>query len=76
MLDAISWELSRASSSKDKVTLEAGVDDLDNDILVCDADDEAVLGGVANEVLDWFQSCCRPITYYLFLACVTRRFLA
>jgi hypothetical protein len=33
--------------NEDKVTLNAGVDDLDDNLLVGEADDEAVLGGVA-----------------------------
>lgn len=36
-------------SSENKVSLEAGVNDLNNDVLVCEADDKAVFRRVAVE---------------------------
>lgn len=45
--DAVAGKLPRAGSGEDKVTLDAGVDNLNDDLLVCEADDQAVLGGVA-----------------------------
>ena len=47
MVDAVAGELPRASVGEDKVTLDASVDDLDDDLLVGEANDQAVLGGVA-----------------------------
>ena len=39
VVDAVSWELFRASGSEDKVTLQTCVDDLDDDVLVGETDD-------------------------------------
>ena len=47
MVDAIARELLRAGSSEYEVALEASVDNLDDDLLVCEADDQTVFGGVA-----------------------------
>jgi hypothetical protein len=49
VVDAIAGELVRVCLSKDKVTLEASVDDLGNDVLVREADDETVLRRVAKQ---------------------------
>ena len=46
MVDTISGELSRVGRSENKVALQAGVDDLDDNVLVRYADYEAVLGRV------------------------------
>ena len=47
MVDAVTWELFRASGGENEVALDACVDDLDDDLLVGEADNEAVLGGIA-----------------------------
>ena len=47
MVDAVAGELARAGVGEDEVTLDARVDDLDDDLLVREANDQAVLGGVA-----------------------------
>jgi hypothetical protein len=47
VVDAVAGKLSRTSSDEDKVTLKASVDDLGDDLLVGEADDEAVFGCVA-----------------------------
>ena len=47
VVDAVSWELFRASGGENEVALDACVDDLDDDLLVGEADNEAVLGGIA-----------------------------
>ena len=39
---------------EDKVTLDTSVDDLDDDLLVRETDDQAVLGGVAAELISVF----------------------
>lgn len=43
VLDAVPGELLRAGVGKDEVTLELGVDDLDDDLAVGEPDDETVL---------------------------------
>ena len=40
-------ELLGARSGKDEVTLKSGVDNLDDDLLVGEANNQTVLGGVA-----------------------------
>lgn len=45
--DAVAGKLPRAGSGENKVTLDTGVDNLYDDLLVGEADDQAVLGGVA-----------------------------
>ena len=47
VVDAVAGELARAGVGEDEVTLDARVDDLDDDLLVGEANDQAVLGGVA-----------------------------
>ena len=47
MVNTVVGELLGARSGKDEVTLKAGVDNLDDDLLVCEADDQTVFGGVA-----------------------------
>lgn len=47
MIDAVSWEFFGPSSSQDKVTLQTCIDDLDDNVLVGETDDEAVLGRIA-----------------------------
>ncbi len=46
MADAVAGELLGRCGAEDKVTLETRIDDLYDDLLVCEADDEAVLGCV------------------------------
>ena len=43
MVNAVPGELLGRRCAKDKVALDAGVDDLYDDLLVCEADDETVL---------------------------------
>ena len=51
VVDAVSWELFRASGDKDEVTLKTGVDNLADDLLVREADDQAVLRSVAEKTV-------------------------
>ena len=46
VVDAVAGELLGCSSAKHEITLEAGIDDLDDDLLVREADDKSVLGRV------------------------------
>ena len=46
VLDTVAGELVCVGSGENKVTLELGVDNLGDDVLVGDADDQAVFGGV------------------------------
>jgi hypothetical protein len=50
MLDAISRQLLGMGSSQNKVTLEAGVDYLYNDVFVGEADDKPVFWSITNSV--------------------------
>ena len=43
VVDAVAGKLLRASSGEDEVSLETGVDNLDDDLLVREADNQAVL---------------------------------
>ena len=47
MVDAIAGELLRAGGGEDEVALKTGIDNLDDNLLVCEADNQAVFGGVA-----------------------------
>lgn len=47
MVDAITGQLSRACLHEHEITLDAGIDDLDDDILVREAHNQAVFGSVA-----------------------------
>lgn len=47
VFDTVSWKFCRAGRGKDEITLQAGVDDLNDDILVAEADDETVFGSIA-----------------------------
>ncbi len=47
VVDAISWELLRAGGNEDEITLNACVDDLDDDLLVGETDNKAVFRSVA-----------------------------
>ena len=66
VVDAVSWELFRASGDKDEVTLKTGVDNLADDLLVGESDDKTVLGGVARYlvrnylcvILSWIHTTC------------------
>jgi hypothetical protein len=42
MLYPISWQLLRSGGRQDKITLEAGVDDLDDDVFVGESNDQTV----------------------------------
>lgn len=46
MVNAVARELLGGRSAEDEVALEARIDDLNNDLLVREADDQAVLGCV------------------------------
>ena len=46
VVNAVARKLLRAGSGEDKVSLETGIDNLDDDLLVREADDQAVLRGV------------------------------
>ena len=46
VVDAISGELLGGGGSKHKIALNARIDNLDGDLLVAEADNQAVLGGV------------------------------
>ena len=81
VVDAIAGEFFRASGSEDEVSVQTGVDYLANNFLVGEADNKTVLGGITVEDRDGriielkgaYGGCW---TYYLFLACVTRRLRA
>ena len=47
MVDTVSGELFRGGGGEDKVSLDASVDDLADNLLVGEADNQAVLGCVA-----------------------------
>lgn len=49
MLDAVPWKLARVGLAEDEVALNASVDDLGGDVLVGDADDQAVFWCVAGD---------------------------
>ena len=51
MVDAVAGKLLRAGSGEDEVSLETGVDNLDDDLLVREADDQAVLRSVAEKIV-------------------------
>ena len=51
VLDAVARELGCTGLGEDKVTLKARIDDLGNDVAVGDADDQAVLGRVAEDTV-------------------------
>ena len=46
VVDAVAGKLLRAGSGEDEVSLETGIDNLDDDLLVREADDQAVFGCV------------------------------
>lgn len=46
MVDAVAGKLLGCRGAKDEVTLETSIDDLDDDLLVREANDETVLGRV------------------------------
>jgi len=81
VVDAVAGEFFGASGSEDKVSLQTGVDYLANNFLVGEADNKTVLGSITVEgrddrfieLRDDYGGCW---TYYLFLACVTRRLRA
>ena len=71
MVDAVTWELFGASSCEDEVALQTGVYDLGDDVLVCEADDKAVLRGVARKPRmrqSTWKGMCRYILLVLGLA--------
>ena len=46
MANTVAGKLARVCLGEDEVTLEACINDLNDDVLVGEADDEAVLGGI------------------------------
>ena len=81
VVDAVAGKFFGASRSEDKVSLQTGVDYLANNFLVGEADNKTVLGSITIEdredrfiELRYDYGGCS--TYYLFLACVTRRLRA
>ena len=58
VVDAVAWKLARVSLGENEIALNACVDDLDDDLLVRETDDQAVLGGVAKDSNSYFE--CRP----------------
>lgn len=72
MLDAILWQLMRVGRSEDKVSLDLGIDDLADDVLVCEADNKSVFWrvvfvlGLRNQALASIVvglSLCKVSTY-------------
>ena len=70
MVDTIARQFFRRGGDKNKITLKASVDDLDNDLLVGETDNEAVLWRIA-----WYNCQMGDLslqdgksTYYLFFA--------
>ena len=51
VVDAVAGKLLRAGSGEDEVSLEAGIDNLDDNLLVREADDQAVLRSVAEKIV-------------------------
>ena len=51
MVDAVARKFTGAGSSEDEVTLDACIDDLDDDFLVGEAYNEAVLRSVAEKIV-------------------------
>ena len=51
VVNAVAGKLLRAGSSEDEVSLEAGIDNLDDNLLVREADDQAVLRSVAEKTV-------------------------
>ena len=47
--DAVAGKLVRTSGGENEIALDACVDDLDDNLLVREADNQAVLGSIANE---------------------------
>ena len=71
MVDAVTWELFRASGGENEVALDACVDDLDDDLLVGETDNQAVLGSVATKLfISTLLVEFTGNTYYLFFAWV------
>ena len=68
MVDAVARKFTGAGSSEDEVTLDACIDDLDDDFLVGEAYNEAVLRSVAEKRGEVLSGKCANKTYYLFLA--------
>ena len=73
VVDAVTWELFGASCCEDEVALQTGVYDLGDDVLVCEADDKAVLWCIAVIASDAVHRLEQELlcTHYLFLAWVT-----
>jgi hypothetical protein len=70
--DAIPGQFPRVRRGKDEVSLEAGVDDLADDILVGEANDKTVFRRVAAKIFRVFHTYfCDFGTHYLFFAWVT-----
>lgn len=56
------------SSGQNEISLQAGVDDLADDVPVGETNDKAVFRRVAAQVISTFQGLYARLTYYLFLA--------
>ena len=67
VVDAVSRELLRGRSRENEVTLQTRVDDLHDDLLVGEADDQAVFWCVA-ERIEMDQNLLEIDTHYLFFA--------
>jgi hypothetical protein len=53
VVDAVARQLPRPGLGEYEVTLKAGIDDLDNDVLVSEADDETILGRIATDLFNF-----------------------
>lgn len=77
VVDAVAGELLGPRSGEHEVTLEASVHDLDDDLAVREANNQAVLGSVAAQGFNTAPSIYElVVTHYLFFAWVTSRLRA
>lgn len=72
MLDAVARELVSVGSGKDVVTVKLGRNDLDDNVTVCEADYQAVLGAVVL-VLCLGNKCTAGLVVCLALCSMTTR---
>jgi len=49
MADTVAGQFPWLCSSQDEISLQAGIDDLNDDVLVREADNEAVFGSIAGQ---------------------------
>ena len=59
MVDAIPWELLRAGGYEDKVALNMGIDNLGDDMIVCEADNKTVFGSVAGVTIKLLNNAAK-----------------